>query len=65
MSELKEAQRLHWEALVGAMKPELDAMQQDLINKGSCFARITDKGMEFIPCEEVNVEVFIEPNTRG
>jgi hypothetical protein len=65
MSELKEAQRLHWEALVGAMKPELDAIQKDLFNKGQVFVRVTDKGIEFIPCEDVNVEASNEPNTVG
>ena len=53
MSQLKEIQKLLWEDLVQACKPQLDAMQKDLKNKGSCFARITDKGVQFIPCEEL------------
>ena len=56
MSELKAAQKFHWEDLVQAMKPQLDAMQQDLNNKGSCFARLTDKGIQFIPYEDVYVK---------
>ena len=56
MSELKAAQKFHWEDLVQAMKPQLDAMQKDLHNKGSCFARLTDKGIQFIPCEDVYVK---------
>ena len=51
-----EHDKLHWEDLVQAMKPQLDAMQKDLHNKGSCFARLTDKGIQFIPCEDVYVK---------
>jgi hypothetical protein len=63
MSELEEAQRLHWEDLVGAMKPELEAIQKDLLNKGQVFARITDKGIELIPCHAVYLDWRHEPNT--
>ena len=60
MSKLKELQELHWKDLVQACKPQLDAMQQDLLNKGSCFARVTDKGIQFIPCEDIFIEEVSE-----
>ena len=53
---LEEAQSVLWKDLVEAMKPELDAMQQDLLNKGQCFAKITNKGIQFIPCEAVYIK---------
>ena len=53
---LEEAQSVLWKDLVEAMKPKLDAMQQDLLNKGQCFAKITDKGIQFIPCEAVYIK---------
>ena len=53
---LEEAQSVLWEDLVEAMKPKLDAMQQDLLNKGQCFAKITNKGIQFIPCEAVYIK---------
>jgi len=53
---LEEAQSALWKDLVEAMKPELDAMQQDLLNKGPCFAKITNKGIQFIPCEAVYIK---------
>ena len=53
---LEEAQSVLWKDLVEAMKPKLDAMQQDLLNKGQCFAKITNKGIQFIPCEAVYIK---------
>jgi hypothetical protein len=60
MNELKELHKLYRKQL-----PQLDAMQQDLINKGHAFARITDKGIELIPCHTVYLDWRHEPNTRG
>ena len=53
---LEEAQSVLWKDLVEAMKPKLDAMQQDLLNKGQCFAKITNEGIQFIPCEAVYIK---------
>jgi hypothetical protein len=58
MNELKELHKLYRKQL-----PQLDAMQQDLINKGRGFVRITDKGIEFIPCHTVYLGWSDESNT--
>ena len=53
---LEEAQSALWKELVEAKKPELYAMQEDLLNKGQSFAKITNKGMQFIPYEAVCIK---------
>jgi hypothetical protein len=60
MSQLKENQKLLWEDLVQACKPQLDAMQQELKNKGNCFVMHTDKGMQLIPCEDIFLDTVDE-----
>ena len=53
---LEEAQSALWKELVEAKKPELYAMQEDLLNKGQSFAKITNKGIQFIPYESVCIK---------
>jgi hypothetical protein len=58
MNDLEEAHKLYKKQSL-----QLSVMQQDLINKGHAFARITDKGIELIPCHTVYLDWRHEPNT--